>query len=83
VTTAPATEACSIHRRQAVPCSLCAMEERIGAPPESRLGAMASYLEKLTGRLPLSGELQGDALHIASLLRELAKKVPVSSYRPR
>lgn len=42
---------------------------------EERLSAMAQYFERLPDRFPLAGDIQGETLHIACLIRDLAKKI--------
>jgi hypothetical protein len=66
---------CAAHRGQSVPCALCALERRMPDLGEWRLEAQAQYIERLTQRVPMTGQVQGEALHIASLLRDLAKKI--------
>lgn len=73
---------CLLHRGNALPCPLCELE---GRPPDLsdwptgagrwRLEAQARYLERLTEQVAMTGQLQGEALHIASLIRELARKL--------
>jgi hypothetical protein len=40
-----------------------------------RLEASARYIERLPESLTLTGDLQGEALYVASLIRDLARKL--------
>jgi hypothetical protein len=67
---------CQQHRGESLPCWLCQLEERL--PDESvgdRLAATAAYIERLADRYPLTGSVQGEVLHIADKIRELAAKL--------
>lgn len=73
---------CLIHRGESLPCHLCALESRLPDlqdwPSDAgrwRLEAQARYLERLTEQVAMTGQIQGETLHIAHLLRELAKKL--------
>jgi hypothetical protein len=66
---------CLIHRGQPLPCSLCALEDRLPDLDDNQLDSIAVYIEQIPDRRALTGQLQGDALHIAALVRELARKL--------
>lgn len=67
---------CQRHRGEALPCWLCQLEARLPDEPLSeRLTATAEFVERLTERYPLEGSVQGEVLSIASLIRELAKRL--------
>jgi hypothetical protein len=57
------------------PEEIAAFEARLPDLSESRLEAQARFIERLPERHAMTGELQGDAFHIASLIRELARKL--------
>lgn len=67
---------CPRHRTEPTPCQWCALEARLpDEPVADRLAATADYVEGLTNRYALEGSVQGEVLHIASRIRELAKRL--------
>jgi hypothetical protein len=64
------------HPGEETPCVLCEFESRLpDLDGECRLEAQARYIERLPERYPMTGEEQGEALAIAALIRDLARKL--------
>jgi hypothetical protein len=57
------------------PEQLGELEKRLPPLDSPRLPAIAAYLESLPQKWPLTGELQGEVLHLAGRIRELASKI--------
>lgn len=66
---------CLKHRGERTPCALCELEARLPTLYDGELAAIASYLEHIPEQQPLTGQIQGECLHIAGLIRELARKL--------
>jgi hypothetical protein len=66
---------CLIHRGQPLPCSLCALAERLPDLDDDQLDAIALHIERIPRPSATNRHTQGDVLHIADLLRELARKL--------
>lgn len=62
---------CPVHR-QPQPCFVCALEERLPSALPEQLSATAAFMEALPQRYAMTGELQGEVLHIAAEIRGLA-----------
>lgn len=63
---------CPTHRGADLPCAPCQLEARLPELHDYRLAAIATYVESIPERVPLSGELQGRCNHLAAELRDLA-----------
>lgn len=53
-------------------CQLCALELRLEPPEIAELQRIATWVESIPQRLALQGEAQGQALDLASRIREFA-----------
>jgi len=62
---------CPVHS-QPQPCFVCALEERLPNSLVAQLCASAAFMEALPVRYALTGEIQGEVLHIAAEIRGLA-----------
>jgi hypothetical protein len=65
---------CPVHS-QPQPCFVCALEERLPCGLVEQLSASAAFMEALPSRYAMSGEIQGEVLHIAASIRQLAMSV--------
>jgi hypothetical protein len=62
---------CPVHS-QPQPGFVCALEERLPSALPEQLCAAAALIENLPNRYAMTGEIQGEVLHIAASIRGLA-----------
>lgn len=62
---------CPVHE-QSQPCFVCALEASLPSFLPEQLCATAAFMEALPTRYAMSGEIQGEVLHIAAEIRGLA-----------
>lgn len=63
---------CPVHF-QPRPCFVCALEERLPGGLLEQLCATAAFMEALPNRYAMTGEIQGEVIHIAAEIRGLAE----------
>ena len=62
---------CPVYH-QPQPCFVCALEVRLPSALVDQLCASAAFMEALSSRYAMTGEIQGEVLHIAAEIRGLA-----------